>query len=157
VTAALTPELVEAAAEVQVTLASVIRHARLPRMHRKVMTDAGVFIDRSSYTALAHVDILGEVSLSDLAADMLLDISTVSRQVRRLEDAGLVERHPHPDDKRVSMVGPTEAGRRVANRLNHAWQSAFAEALTDWSAEDLALLAGWLLRFDDSLRRVAEQ
>jgi DNA-binding MarR family transcriptional regulator len=147
----------DAAASVQLSLAQVIRHARLPRLHRRVMIDAGVFVDRSVYAVLASVDGRGEVSLSDLANDMLLDISTVSRQVRRLEDEGLLERAQQPADRRISMVRTTEAGSKVAKRLSHAWQSAFADALTDWTDEELRALACSLGRLSESLRHIADR
>lgn len=145
-----------ASAAVQTNLAQVIRQARLPRLHRRVMIDSGVFLDRSVYAVLATVDGLGEVSLSDLANDMLLDISTVSRQVRRLEDEGLLERTRHPADRRISVVRTTEAGGQVAQRLSHAWQSAFADALASWSETDLEGLAESLGRLATSLRHIAD-
>lgn len=120
------------------------------------MIDSGVFLDRSVYAVLATVDGLGEVSLSDLANDMLLDISTVSRQVRRLEDEGLLERTRRPADRRISVVRTTEAGRQVAQRLSHAWQSAFADALASWSETDLEGLAESLGRLATSLRHIAD-
>ena len=156
-TAGPDPAARAAAADVQVNLALVIRHARLPRLHRRVLGNSGVFLDRSSYAVLAIVDGLGEVRLSDLAAEMMLDLSTVSRQVRRLEDAGLLERSVDPDDRRVSVVRPTASGRDAANRLNHAWQEAFGEALDDWPESELRELATLLGRLSEALRGIAEQ
>ncbi|MCU1457859.1 MAG: MarR family transcriptional regulator [Actinomycetia bacterium] len=146
-----------AAADVQVNLALVIRHARLPRLHRRVLANAGVFLDRSSYAVLVTVDGLGQVRLSDLAAEMMLDLSTVSRQVRRLEDAGLLERSVDPEDKRVSVVRPSAAGRVAANQLNHAWQDAFGEALANWPEPELREFASQLARLSEALRGIAEQ
>lgn len=146
----------EAAAAVQASVAQVIRHARLPRIHRWVMAESAAYLDRSSYAALYTVDALGEASLSDLASEMLLDISTVSRQVKRLEDAGLVERHVHPDDRRVSVVSNTPEGHSVAQRIGLAWQTAFSNALDDWTDDELRELSEMLDRLAVALRRLAE-
>lgn len=144
-----------AAAAVQANLAQVIRHARMPDIQRRVMAESGAYMDRSSYAALFSVDVLGEASLSDLAAEMQLDISTVSRQVRRLEDAGLLERTTHPQDRRVSIVRNTPEGGDVARRIGRAWQRAFSEALDDWSDDELVELSGDLDRFAQALREFA--
>ncbi|MDV9190149.1 MarR family winged helix-turn-helix transcriptional regulator, partial [Streptomyces sp. SR27] len=63
-----------------------------------------------SYTLLAHIEAQRGCRATDLAAHYLLDKSTVSRQVAGLEKLGLVERRPAPDDHRVHVLHPTEAG-----------------------------------------------
>jgi len=146
-----------AAAAVQTNLAHVIRHARLPKVQRRVMAESGAYLDRSAYATLFSVDVLGGASLSDLASEMLLDISTVSRQVRRLEDAGLLERETHAEDRRVSVVRNTPEGHDVARRIGRAWQSAFADALSEWNDAELEELADMLDRLAHSLRSFAEQ
>ncbi len=147
----------QAAAAVQANLAQVIRHARMPNIQRRVMAESGAYLDRSSYAALFSADVLGEASLSELAAEMQLDISTVSRQVRSLEQAGLIERRTDPEDRRVSMVKNTEEGQDVARRIGLAWQRAFSEALHDWSDQELEVLSATLDRFAQSLREFASQ
>jgi DNA-binding MarR family transcriptional regulator len=146
-----------AAAAVQTHLAQVIRHARLPRVHRRVMSDSRVFIDRGGYATLFNVDVLGRGSMSDLAAEMLLDLSTVSRQVRRLVDAGLVERERDPDDRRVTLLRTTPEGHDIAQRITLAWQTAFDESLAEWDARDVERLADSLGRLSSSLRAYTER
>ena len=145
-----------AAADVQTFLAQVIRHARLPRVHRRIMSDSRVFIDRGSYATLFNIDVLGHGSMSDLAAEMLLDLSTVSRQVRRLVEAGLVERDPDPDDRRVTLLRTTPEGHDIAQRITVAWQTAFDESLAGWTPEDVERLADQLERLASSLRAYTE-
>jgi DNA-binding MarR family transcriptional regulator len=145
----------DAAAAVQDHLQRVIRHARLPAVHRRVMLDSGVYLDRGAYATLFSIDTLGTASLSELANEMLLDISTVSRQIRRLEDLGIVERSVHPDDRRVSVVTATAAGKAVASKIGAAWQRAFSEALVDWSNVELQSLATNLDGLADALRNFA--
>lgn len=101
-----------------------------------------------SYTLLAHIDDRRGCRATDLAAHYLLDKSTVSRQLAGLEKLGLVERRPAPDDHRVHVLHPTEAGLAVlataqANRL-----AAYQERLKDWSNVDLARFAEYLLRYN---------
>ncbi|MFD7321249.1 MarR family winged helix-turn-helix transcriptional regulator [Streptomyces sp. NPDC059875] len=101
-----------------------------------------------SYTLLAHIDDQHGCRATDLAAHYLLDKSTVSRQVAGLEKLGLVERRPDPDDHRVQVLHPTGAGTRVLASTQASRLAAYQERLKDWSAEDLARFAAYLLRYN---------
>ena len=54
--------------------------------------------------------------VSDLAACVELDASTVSRQIKQLEDKGIVERTADPADGRASLVRLTDDGRETMHR-----------------------------------------
>ncbi|MFD0149004.1 MarR family winged helix-turn-helix transcriptional regulator [Streptomyces sp. NPDC055721] len=101
-----------------------------------------------SYTLLAHIDEQRGCRATDLAAHYLLDKSTVSRQVATLERLGLVERRPAPDDHRVQVLHPTDAGARVLATAQTNRHAAYQERLRDWSADDLARFAAYLLRYN---------
>ncbi|MDX1674640.1 MAG: MarR family transcriptional regulator [Longimicrobiales bacterium] len=53
----------------------------------------------------------GQLRMTDLADRILLTQSGLTRLVSRLEDEGLVQRMPDPDDGRVTLAGLTPAGR----------------------------------------------
>ena len=55
----------------------------------------------------------GSVRMGDIAAQLLSLPSRVTRQIRRLEDAGLVQREASPDDGRGVLAIITERGRSV--------------------------------------------
>ncbi|MFJ8692075.1 MarR family winged helix-turn-helix transcriptional regulator [Streptomyces roseolilacinus] len=101
-----------------------------------------------SYTLLAHIHDQAGCSATDLATHYLLDKSTVSRQLASLEKLGLVERRPDPDDHRVQVVHPTEEGRRVLASTQASRHAAYEERLRDWSADDLARFAAYLVRYN---------
>ncbi|MFF8380371.1 MarR family winged helix-turn-helix transcriptional regulator [Streptomyces sp. NPDC015661] len=101
-----------------------------------------------SYTLLAHIEEQRGCRATDLAAHYLLDKSTVSRQVAGLEKLGFVERRPAPDDHRVHVLHPTEAGTKVLAAAQTSRMAAFQERLGDWSAEDLDRFAAYLLRYN---------
>ncbi|MFI8517493.1 MarR family winged helix-turn-helix transcriptional regulator [Streptomyces sp. NPDC085481] len=101
-----------------------------------------------SYTLLAHIDDQQGCRATDLAAHYLLDKSTVSRQVAGLEKLGLVERRPDPDDHRVQVLHPTRAGSELLASTQASRLAAYEERLRDWSADDLARFAGYLLRYN---------
>ena len=67
--------------------------------------------------------------------------------------SSLAARASSPVDGRVAMVRPTAAGRRAGRRLRRAADEIFQERLSEWSARDLAALAGLLERLTQDLRR----
>ena len=108
-------------------------------------------VERQAIIILSRLRENGSIRLSELAGDLMVDISTVSRQVRALEDRGLVTRSEDPDDRRASRIVLAPAGARI---LDEAWarRHAWLEwALADWGHDDRAALAATLSRFADAL------
>ncbi|WP_326671056.1 MarR family winged helix-turn-helix transcriptional regulator [Streptomyces sp. NBC_01257] len=103
-----------------------------------------------SYTLLAHIDDRHGCRATDLAAHYMLDKSTVSRQLGTLEKLGLVERHPDPDDHRIQVLHPTEAGTQALASTQASRRAAYQERLAEWTAEDLASFATYLLRYNSA-------
>ncbi|MDF6043638.1 MarR family winged helix-turn-helix transcriptional regulator [Streptomyces sp. JH14] len=103
-----------------------------------------------SYTLLAHIDDRHGCRATDLAAHYMLDKSTVSRQIRTLEKLGLVERHPDPADHRIQVLHPTEAGTRALASTQASRRTAYQERLAEWTSDDLARFAEYLLRYNAS-------
>lgn len=103
-------------------------------------------IDRAGYAVLDRVAESAPVRLSDLAGTLGLDPSTVSRQVRHLDDGGLVERQPDPGDGRACRIAPSELGRQVLDAIRCSRQAVLGSALAHWSEADRVTLAALLRR-----------
>ena len=69
--------------------------------------------------------------MHDLAGDMYLSQSALSRTVARLERAGLVTRGMCADDRRAIFVTLTEAGRERHEQARRTQRAVLAEHLTD--------------------------
>lgn len=93
----------------------------------------------------------GPVRVSDLAAWQGVDKSTVTPQVRRLEERGLVTRHGDPGDRRAALLTPTGDGSRKLEEIDEAGAHLFGRALESWSATDRAQLATLMQRLADQL------
>ncbi len=85
---------------------------------------------------------------TDLAEQFLLDKSTVSRQVGALEKLGYLERAVDPDNRRNHVLHATPAGRSVAREAERRRREAFQERFADWTDEDVAAMAGYLVRYN---------
>ncbi len=108
-------------------------------------------VERPALIVLARLKELGAMRLSDLAGDVCLDVSTMSRHVRALEERGYLARTADPDDGRAALLTLTPAGRKV---LATAWASRRAwidRCLESWPAEDRSVLNDVIDRFADAL------
>jgi len=63
--------------------------------------------------------------MRELAGELMCDASTVTGLVDRLEQRGLVQRRPAPQDRRVKALVVTDAGIAVRDRL---WEGLLARA-----------------------------
>jgi DNA-binding MarR family transcriptional regulator len=92
---------------------------------------------------------LGPMRASALAKECMLDLSTVSRHLRTLEDEGHVVKSGDPDDKRASQVGLTERGHDFVQQFWQARVASVHTALADsaWSADEVRALAKLLGKF----------
>jgi DNA-binding MarR family transcriptional regulator len=66
--------------------------------------------------ALTWLGVEGPVTQKQLADYVATDPMMTSQVLRALEAADLVERQPHPTDKRARALRVTPAGRELANR-----------------------------------------
>ncbi|MFD2329497.1 MarR family winged helix-turn-helix transcriptional regulator [Cohnella sp. GCM10020058] len=83
-------------------------------------------------------------SQNSLSRSLRLDHSTIAKSVRRLDDAGLVTCSRSEEDKRVTLVSLTEAGREIESRVNQAWskmEEITIENLNDEEKAQFAALA----------------
>lgn len=117
------------------------------RMQRRMREISGVDIEASAQIALACIVECGPIRATELASRLWLDLSVVSRKLRHLVDAGLVERTPDPEDARASLLSATKAGSVATKRMRDARVTALETVLADWSDTDRDQLATLLDRF----------
>jgi DNA-binding MarR family transcriptional regulator len=94
------------------------------------------------WRVLAHLSAAGPVSVRDIHARVDMDKSKVSRAAARLEEAGLVQKLGHAEDRRLVALSLTPAGETLMGRLG-AIATAFQEELrTELGARAADLDAG---------------
>lgn len=73
------------------------------------------------------------ITQDQLARRIFINKSNVARQLAILEELDFVERKPSPDDKRATLVYPTEKALQVLPRINQIfrdWENLVAQDLT---------------------------
>lgn len=86
---------------------------------------------------------------SRLAEQLEVLPSQVSHLLASLEETGLLERHPDPQDRRRVLLRLTPKGEALNRRLKEAWLQAYEQQLARLSPEELLL-------FRDLMRKLTE-
>lgn len=102
-------------------------------------------------TVLGAVAVPGGARASDVADQLLLDLSSVSRRISTLEAQGLVEKVVDTGDRRAHLVALTGAGKELLASLRRSVDDGMRLVLADWSAHDLDTLARLLGRLEADL------
>jgi DNA-binding MarR family transcriptional regulator len=124
------------------------------KVHARQAAAAGVVISQPGIVLLRRIDEEGPISLGELARLTEMDPAATGRQIRQLEQDGLVVRGPSTADGRVTVVRLTPQGRDVRRRLVAVQGRHMEDVLVAWSASDRATLARLLSRLVDDLRSV---
>jgi DNA-binding MarR family transcriptional regulator len=79
-------------------------------------------IKRNDYMLLVTLELSenGTRSISRLARALLVHPTTATLATDRLEARGLLQRTPHPSDRRATLVSITDAGRDLLQRASAA-------------------------------------
>jgi DNA-binding MarR family transcriptional regulator len=131
----------------------VLRAAHLIQARLDDIAAAYGLSHRGDLETLAELDLVGPMSPSALADDLLLTSGGMTVRLNRLQAAGLIERQPNPRDGRGVLVDLTPAGRDLAEdafaTVLHA-QSAIVGTLKSSDQERLTrLLRTLLFELDD--------
>ena len=111
-------------------------------------------LDRSAYLILYEViHHGGPWALQDLADQLKVDLSTLSRQVAAMEAKGILERHGAPKDSRVHLVAATQEGMSRFEAMRTARRDVYFHILEDWSEADRQRLADHLDRLNEAIRQ----
>jgi DNA-binding MarR family transcriptional regulator len=122
-----------------------------PRNDGHVMAEAGLNIDPMFMPLLVRLGALGEAGVVQLADVVGRDHSTISRQLAKLQAAGLVERPASHTDGRVHVARLTPRGQVATASLRDARRRLLQGVLTDWTAQEREALAVLLPRFAKAL------
>lgn len=104
-------------------------------------------LDASAYPLLAHIAERPGARGSDLATFFGVGRATVSRQLSRLVELGLVERTVDPDDSRGQRITLTPDGVDRFERARTSRVAMLEGALATWETDDVAQLARLLNRY----------
>ncbi|MGE5280977.1 MAG: MarR family winged helix-turn-helix transcriptional regulator [Chloroflexota bacterium] len=123
-------------------LAARLRMAvvRTSRRLRQEAAGSGAELTPTAASALATVERHGPLTPSELAEIERIKRPTATRILRVLEEAGLVDRSPDPEDGRSALLSVNAVGRERLRRLRGRKNAYLARRMRDLPAEDLRTL-----------------
>lgn len=105
-------------------------------------------LEPGAYGLLLRLDQVGAERPSELAGYFGIGKPTISRQLRALEQHGLVSREPDPADGRAHLVKLTDEGRRRFTGVRDARRANYLKLMESWERGEVAELARLLHRFN---------
>jgi DNA-binding MarR family transcriptional regulator len=132
-------------------LTVLLRRARANQgeMAREVHPD----LESSAYGLLVRLDEHGPQRATELAAYIGVGKATMSRQLRALEQLGLVVREPDPADGRAWLVALTQEGHDRVSRVREARRARYARRLADWDPREVTELARLLHQLNRGMEK----
>ncbi|MFD5033614.1 MarR family winged helix-turn-helix transcriptional regulator [Streptomyces sp. NPDC058220] len=120
-------------------LAVFLRRARANsgEMAREVHPE----LEPAAYGLLVRLEETGCQRATELAGYFGVGKATMSRQLRALEDLGLVTREPDPADGRASLIRITDEGQARFRRVRDARRAMYVQKLADWDRGEVSELA----------------
>jgi DNA-binding MarR family transcriptional regulator len=125
----------------------------LSAIRRDLQRCAGIDHAVGALMALGSVRRLGPARISDIAADLQVNLSVASRQIQALGADGYVDRVSDPHDGRSSLVALSAAGDAKLARAHERLTEALARAVDGWEPAQVTDLADGIVRLRASLAR----
>ncbi|MFJ9772969.1 MarR family winged helix-turn-helix transcriptional regulator [Kitasatospora sp. NPDC101157] len=133
--------------EIADALGTLLRRGTRAQLYARLTGGLGEAVDETTYPVLSGLARTGPCSAADLAGEIGLDRSGVTRRATRLEEAGLLCREPDPDDRRATLLVLSEAGQQAVETTRQRLAAAIEESLASWSPEEARSFARQLHRF----------
>jgi DNA-binding MarR family transcriptional regulator len=124
---------------------------RISQIYDQHLETAGLTI--TQYGLLAQIRSLEGISVGALAEKMVMDPTTLTRNLRPIEREGLVTLTPDPRDKRARCLHLTEKGLAAHRAARGAWAGAQKYVEDTLGAEDAIVLHDALDRMLDRLAK----
>jgi len=117
---------------------------------------AGLELERALFPLLVLVDWFGPIGVVEAAGRIGRDYTTVSRQIARLEEIGLVTRRASAADRRVREAVITPKGKVAAQAVDAARERMALHVFRNWSEKDLDALTRLLRMLADDMAQVPD-
>lgn len=136
---------------------SILAWLHLARIYNRVAHEHTLVLNGHNLTS-PQFDLLNRVgtepglSQQELASRLLVTKGNICGVADRLEKAGLITRHPDPDDRRSNQVFLTEEGRATLENAVPDVTAMVAEQLMTLDEEELRTLMKLLAKIDRSMR-----
>ena len=106
---------------------------------------------------LLEIEKQSEISVSDLAKNLSLDKSTVSRTVDGLVNINLVDRVTPKENRRLALINLTGSGKEVCSSINYTNDSYIREVLSDFTEEEREEFLGLFRKLTSNMAELRDK
>lgn len=132
-------------------LMDIVNVINEPQRDEILVREAGISLDRALFPLLVRIERQGPIGVVDLAGRVGRDYTTVSRQVAKLEDLGLVTRRSSPEDKRIREAAVTRDGKVMTDAVDRARERIARTVFAPWDENDVSELIRLMRKFADAV------
>lgn len=136
-----------------IDIVSFMNHSQVDEV---LIRKAGIRLDRALFPLLVGIERFGPIGIVDLAERAGRDYTTVSRQVGKLEDLGLVERRAQPADKRVREAMITPKGKVMTDAVDAAREQIGRQILENWEPAEVETLIRLMRKLTGALQETSQ-
>ncbi len=137
--------------ELHRSLIDVVSAMNGPERDAAMLEMASLTLERALFPLLVLVEKLGPIGVVDLAGRVGRDYTTVSRQVARLEELGLVSRRAGLTDRRMREAVITPQGKVATDAVDVARERMALTMFREWSHSDFDQLLRLMRMLADGL------
>ncbi|MGF1432214.1 MarR family winged helix-turn-helix transcriptional regulator [Kitasatospora sp. LaBMicrA B282] len=137
----------DAGREIADALGLLLKRTTRARLYQELTENLGDDLDELTYPVLSGLARTGPRSAAELAQEVGLDRSNVTRRASRLEQAGLLSREPDPADRRATLLVLTPLGEETIRLTRDRLAERITAALADWPPGEARTFAHQLHRF----------
>ncbi len=124
-----------------------------PQRDELMIRAAGIKLDRALFPLLVLIERLGPIGVVELAERVGRDYTTVSRQMAKLDDLGLVTRQESAADRRVREAVVTAEGKTMTDRIDAARERISRSIFASWDEQDIDDLVRLMRKFADTVKQ----
>jgi DNA-binding MarR family transcriptional regulator len=135
----------------------LVRHAWLSMrgVVAEALVDHGLSV--AQFASLMILDEHPGASVADVARRVSTARQSANEMLGGLERAGLIERLPHPQDRRTQQIFLTDAGRARFDAARPAVKAVEERLSEGFTADELAVVNAWLSRMAAAAADSAEE
>ncbi len=121
------------------------------RKVQRFLLEIGLTPGQGQARILIYLSSHSSVTQKEIADGCMLDVTTMSRVLNKMEEMGLISRRRDPGCRRAYQIGLTEAGRQKAKEVDRGFKRLEEILCRDLSEEEIRSLTAGLEKVKESL------
>jgi DNA-binding MarR family transcriptional regulator len=110
-------------------------------------------LDRVTFELLLLIKTHNRIRLTDLAQELQMNPSSITRRIQNLKQSGHISIHSDPNDLRTSLIGLTDHGEQILLQFLERSVDGLAHILKEWDDKEIGLLTDKLAGYAEAMEQ----